>query len=80
MTQVRIQGVFVGHREGFLAMGRAIAQHQLRPRVDRTFAFEEARAAFEHLASGALGLSPSGEGKRIEARSGQGRGQVRFGC
>lgn len=53
MTQVRIQGVFVGHREGFLAMGRAIAQHQLRPRVDRTFAFEEARAAFEHLASGA---------------------------
>lgn len=53
MTQVRIQGVFVGHREGFLAMSRAITQHQLRPRVDRTFEFEDARAAFEHLASGA---------------------------
>lgn len=53
MTQVRVQGVFVGHREGFLAMCRAIAQHGLRPRIDRVFAFDEARAAFEHLASGA---------------------------
>jgi NADPH:quinone reductase-like Zn-dependent oxidoreductase len=53
MTQVRVQGVFVGHREGFLAMSRAIAQHGLRPRVDRVFAFGEARAAFERLASGA---------------------------
>jgi NADPH:quinone reductase-like Zn-dependent oxidoreductase len=53
MTQVRVQGVFTGHREGFLAMCKAIAQHGLRPRIDRVFAFDEARAAFEHLASGA---------------------------
>lgn len=53
MTQVRVQGVFVGHREGFLAMSRAIAQHGLRPRIDRVLAFDQARAAFEHLASGA---------------------------
>lgn len=53
MTQVRVQGVFVGHREGFLAMSRAIAQHGLRPQVDRVLGFHEARAAFEHLASGA---------------------------
>lgn len=53
MTQVRVQGVFVGHRAGFLAMSRAIALHRLRPRIDRVFAFGEARAAFEHLASGA---------------------------
>lgn len=53
MNQVRVQGVFVGHREGFLAMGRAIEQHRLRPRIDRVFGFGEARAAFEHLASGA---------------------------
>jgi NADPH:quinone reductase-like Zn-dependent oxidoreductase len=53
MTQVRVQGVFVGHRAGFLAMTRAIAQHGLRPRIDRVFRFDEARAAFEHLASGA---------------------------
>jgi len=53
MTQVRVQGVFTGHREGFSAMTRAIAQHRLRPRIDRVFAFDEARAAFEYLASGA---------------------------
>lgn len=53
MTQVRVQGVFVGHRAGFLAMSRAIAQARLRPRIDRVFAFHEARAAFEYLASGA---------------------------
>jgi NADPH:quinone reductase-like Zn-dependent oxidoreductase len=53
MTQVRVQGVFVGHREGFVAMTRAIAQHGLRPRIDRVFGWPEARAAFEYLASGA---------------------------
>ncbi|MEM9456710.1 MAG: NAD(P)-dependent alcohol dehydrogenase [Myxococcota bacterium] len=53
MNQVRVQGVLVGHREGFLAMARAMAQHQLRPRVDRVFEFGQVRAAFEHLASGA---------------------------
>ncbi len=53
MTQVRVQGVLVGHRESFLAMTRAITQHRLWPRIDRVFSFEDARAAFEHLASGA---------------------------
>lgn len=52
MTNVRVQGVFVGHRRAFEAMSRAIAQHQLRPRIDRVFAFEDAPAAFGHLASG----------------------------
>ncbi len=53
MNQMRVQGVFVGHREGFGSMTRAIAQHELRPLVDRVFPFAEAKAAFEHLASGA---------------------------
>jgi NADPH:quinone reductase-like Zn-dependent oxidoreductase len=53
MGQIRVQGILVGHREGFLAMTRAIAQHGLRPRIDRVFGFHEAHAAFEHLASGA---------------------------
>ena len=52
MNHVRVQGVFVGHRESFEAMNRAIAAHAYEPRVDRTFGFDEARAAFEHLASG----------------------------
>lgn len=52
MTNVRVQGVFVGHRRSFEAMSRAIALHGLRPRIDRVFRFEDAPAAFEHLASG----------------------------
>lgn len=53
MNQVRVQGIFVGHREGFEAMNRAIAKAELRPLVDRVFGFDEAVAAFEHLRSGA---------------------------
>jgi NADPH:quinone reductase-like Zn-dependent oxidoreductase len=52
MKQVRVQGILVGHRQGFEAMNRAIAASQLHPVVDRVFPFTEARAAFEHLASG----------------------------
>ena len=52
MPQVRVQGVFVGNRERFEAMNRAITLHQLRPAVSRVFPWEEARPAFEHLASG----------------------------
>lgn len=52
MQQVRVQGILVGHREGFEAMNRAIAAHGMRPVVDRTFSFEEARAAFELMAAG----------------------------
>jgi NADPH:quinone reductase-like Zn-dependent oxidoreductase len=51
MQQVRLQGILVGHREGFEAMNRAIAQHEMRPVIDRTFDFEEARAAFELMAA-----------------------------
>ncbi len=52
MQQVRVQGVFVGHKETFEALDRAFALHRTRPMVDRVFAFEEAPAAFDHLASG----------------------------
>jgi NADPH:quinone reductase-like Zn-dependent oxidoreductase len=51
MQQVQVQGILVGHREGFEAMNRAIAQHEIRPVVDRTVPFEEARAAFELMAA-----------------------------
>jgi NADPH:quinone reductase-like Zn-dependent oxidoreductase len=53
MRQVRVQGVLVGHREGFEAMNRALAAHRLRPVIDRVFPFEETPAAFRHLATGA---------------------------
>ena len=51
--QVRLQGITVGHRDGFEAMMRAIDQHKLKPVVDRVFAFEALKDAMAHLKSGA---------------------------
>jgi NADPH:quinone reductase-like Zn-dependent oxidoreductase len=53
MKNVRVQGIFVGSRDMFEAMNRAIALHQLRPVVDRVFGFADIRAALRHLESGA---------------------------
>ena len=52
MQNVRIQGILVGSREGFEAMNRAVAHHELRPVVDRVFPFDEMPAAFDHMAAG----------------------------
>jgi len=43
--QVRVQGVTVGHRDGFEAMLRAMAQHETRPVLGETFAFEDLKEA-----------------------------------
>ena len=51
--QVRLQGVTVGHRDGFEAMVRAIDQHKVQPVVDRIFGFEELKEAMSYLKSGA---------------------------
>jgi NADPH:quinone reductase-like Zn-dependent oxidoreductase len=51
--QVRLQGVTVGHRDGFEAMLRAIDQHRVKPVVDRVFAFAELKDAMAYLKSGA---------------------------
>jgi NADPH:quinone reductase-like Zn-dependent oxidoreductase len=51
--QVRLQGITVGHRDGFEAMMRAIEQHRLRPVIDRVFAFEQLKEALAYLKSGA---------------------------
>jgi len=50
--QIQVQGIFVGSREMFEAMNRAINLHQLRPVIDRVFAFDEARDALRYLESG----------------------------
>jgi len=50
---VRLQGIYVGSREMFEEMNRAIAQHGLRPWIGKTFAFDDARAAYDYLASSA---------------------------
>jgi NADPH:quinone reductase-like Zn-dependent oxidoreductase len=48
-----IHGIYVGHRDMFLAMNRALAQSQLKPVIDRVFPLADAPAAYRHLANGA---------------------------
>jgi NADPH:quinone reductase-like Zn-dependent oxidoreductase len=48
----QIKGILVGSRVMFEAMNRAIALHQLRPVVDRVFAFNDTPAAYAHLEAG----------------------------
>jgi NADPH:quinone reductase-like Zn-dependent oxidoreductase len=50
--KVRLQGITVGHRDSFEAMTRAIGQHQVKPVIDRVFAFEELKEAMEYLRQG----------------------------
>jgi NADPH:quinone reductase-like Zn-dependent oxidoreductase len=51
--QIQVQGIFVGSRDMFEAMNRAIDLHQLRPVIDRVFTFDEARDALRHMERGA---------------------------
>jgi NADPH:quinone reductase-like Zn-dependent oxidoreductase len=53
MKGVRIQGIYVGSREMFEAMLRAIELHDIHPVIDRIFPFVEAREALHYLQSGA---------------------------
>jgi len=50
--QVRLQGVTVGHRDGFEAMLRAMELHQVQPVLGETFAFEDLKPAMDHLRVG----------------------------
>jgi len=50
MRNIRVQGVLVGPRSDFEAMNRAIAHNGLSVVVDKIFPFDEAPAAFEHMA------------------------------
>ena len=45
-------GIQVGNREMFEAMNRALEVWRIEPVIDRVFDFEDARGAYEHLASG----------------------------
>ena len=53
MKSLRLQGIFVGSRQMFEDMNRAIEANRLRPVIDRTFAFEEVREALKYMESGA---------------------------
>lgn len=53
MKGVRLTGIYVGSRDMFEDMNRAIALHQMRPVIDRVFGFAEVGEAFRHMESGA---------------------------
>lgn len=50
---VRLNGILVGSREMFEAMNQAIAEHKLKPVIDRVFDFGEVPAALRYLEAGA---------------------------
>lgn len=52
MRELRVQGVLVGTRATFEAFVGFVERNGVRPVVDRVFALEEYRAAFETLARG----------------------------
>ncbi len=53
MKALRVQGIYVGSREMFEQMNRAVAAARLRPVIDRVFEFSELPAALRRLESGA---------------------------
>lgn len=52
LKAIRVQGILVGSRRMFEDMNRAIEGNHLKPVIDRTFAFAEARKALDYLESG----------------------------
>jgi NADPH:quinone reductase-like Zn-dependent oxidoreductase len=53
MKSLRVQGIFVGSRQMFEDMNEAVAANHLKPVIDRTFPFTQARTALAYLGSGA---------------------------
>jgi len=53
LKSVRVQGIYVGSRDMFEEMNRAVSAAQLRPVIDRTFALADFPHAVRHMESGA---------------------------
>jgi NADPH:quinone reductase-like Zn-dependent oxidoreductase len=51
--RANVQGISVGSMQMFEAMSRAIAASGIKPILDKVFHFDEAQAAYRHMASGA---------------------------
>jgi NADPH:quinone reductase-like Zn-dependent oxidoreductase len=51
--RANVQGISVGSTQMFMAMNRAIEVGALKPMIDKVFGFDEAPAAYHHMASGA---------------------------
>lgn len=53
MKGLRMQGIFVGSRQMFEDMNRAVAANSLAPVIDRVFPFRQASEALEYMEKGA---------------------------
>jgi NADPH:quinone reductase-like Zn-dependent oxidoreductase len=51
--RANIQGISVGSTQMFEAMNRAIAANRIKPVIDKVFGFDDVKAAYQHMASGA---------------------------
>jgi NADPH:quinone reductase-like Zn-dependent oxidoreductase len=49
---LRLHGIYVGSREMFRGLNAFLEVNGIRPIIDRVFPFDEAPAAYDHLASG----------------------------
>ena len=45
-------GIYVGSRADFIALNALVEKHEIRPLIDRVFAFEEAAAAYDYMQNG----------------------------
>lgn len=48
---LRVQGLYVGNRQMFEAMNRAIEAERLKPVIDQVFPFAQAKEAYRHMKS-----------------------------
>jgi NADPH:quinone reductase-like Zn-dependent oxidoreductase len=51
MKGATLRGIFVGGREHFDGLMKAVATNKLKPVIDKTFDFDSAPRAFEYLKS-----------------------------
>jgi NADPH:quinone reductase-like Zn-dependent oxidoreductase len=51
--RANVQGISVGSTQMFEAMNRAIEFNAIKPAIDKVFAFNDAQAAYRHMAAGA---------------------------
>jgi NADPH:quinone reductase-like Zn-dependent oxidoreductase len=51
--RANVQGISVGSTQMFEAMNRAIEFNAIKPVIDKVFAFNDAQAAYRHMAAGA---------------------------
>jgi NADPH:quinone reductase-like Zn-dependent oxidoreductase len=53
--QTTIRGIAVGHRASFERMNAFLSEHNIVPVIDKVYAFDEAKEAYQHLSRGPFG-------------------------